>query len=368
MVYQFDKPVVLNLDAAQMAAANIQPFDMLDVFPLIAGTYRLSVLIKNEESKEFTSFEETLLIPGESPALQMTSPVLGYKVVRADGGRKLIKPFQIGPYQVFVQPGRVFVRKDTLAVAFQLFGLTEAQKKAGTIRFVFTRDEQIALDRSRPLAEFPDLPSLLAEFPLGDLPPAHYALRVSIVADGRELVAGSEEFDVSFQEALPRPWYHSKQLPESGDPGHALVLGSQLFNAGRFEDARTRIESARAMLPQSPDAALALGRIEMALGRPAEAAVALKPFLESAQAPRYDIYVLAGQALFRAGDSAGALDVFNRAISHFGVNASLLNAIGECFIRLGRPRDARTVWERSLEFNPAQPEIRKKLESIKDKS
>ena len=261
----------------------------------------------------------------------------------------------------------MFVRADTLAVAFQLFGLTDAQKKEGTIRYVFTRNDQTALDRSRPLAEFPDLPTLLAEFPLSGLPPAHYALRVSVVADGRELVAGTEEFDVSFQEAVPRPWYHTRQMPPSGDPGHDLVLGSQLFNAGRFEEARARIENARARLPDSADAALALGRIEMALDRPSEAAQALRPFLEPAQTPRYDIYVLAGQALFRAGDSAGALDVFNRATAHFGVNASLLNAIGECFVKLGRPKDARTVWERSLEFNPSQPEIRKKLEAIKDK-
>jgi len=366
MVYQFDKPVTLNLDESQIRTANTLPFDMLDMFPLIPGTYRFSVLIKNEESKEFTSFEQTLLIPGRTPVLQMTSPVLGFKSARADAARATVKPFQFGPYLVSVQPNRVFTRKDTLAVAFQVFGLTEPQKAAGSVRFLFTRNDQPVLDKIRPLAEFQDLPSFLSEFPLAELVPAHYGLKVSVVAAGRELVAGTEEFDVSYQDALPRPWYHTKQLPGLGDPVYALIVGSQLFNVGRTEEARAEAESAYARLPNSVDAALLLARIQTAIGREAEVPAVLKPFLDAAGTPRYEVYVLAGQALLNTGDAAGALDIFNRAVSHFGVNAALLNVLGECYIRLGRPKDARTVWERSIQINPSQPEVRKKLDAIKD--
>jgi predicted Zn-dependent protease len=350
-----------------MKAVSTQPFNLLDMFPLIGGNYRFSVLVKNEESKEFTSFEETLMIPGATPGIQMTSPVLGYRVVRAEAARRTIKPFQFGPYQLSVQPGRIFTRKDTLAVAFQVFGLTETQRNGGSVRYVLARDDQTALDRSHPLTAFPDLPSLLIELPLADLPPAHYALKVSLVVDGQEIVAGNEEFDLTFQEALPRPWYHTKQMPEPGDPVYALIIGSQMFNIGRFEEARTQLEIAYAGLPNSTDAALALARVEMSLGRAARAAEVLAPFLAPAQTLRYEVYVLAGQALLKIGDGARALDVFNQAASHFGINASLLNATGECFVQLARPKDAQAAWEKSLEVNPDQPEIRKKLEAIKVK-
>jgi hypothetical protein len=49
LVYQFEKAVVLNLDKDQMKASNVQPFDMLDIFPLIAGTYRDKVNSGNKK-------------------------------------------------------------------------------------------------------------------------------------------------------------------------------------------------------------------------------------------------------------------------------------------------------------------------------
>jgi len=367
LVFQFEKPVNMTLDDNQTKTANAQPLNLLDMFPLIPGTYKFSVLVKNEVSKEFMSFEETLSIPGGAPGLQMTSPVLGYKSTRADASLKTLRPFQIGPFQVLVQPNRVFARKDTLAVAFQVSGLNESQKRSGRIRFAFTRNGQPAFERDRPLAECVDLPDILTEFPLADFVPAHYNLKVSVVADGRELVAGAEEFDVSFQEAVPRPWYYTKRLPEASDPVYALIIGSQLFNVGRLDEAKGFIERAYRQSPDSADAALLLARIHLAQGRPENAVPVLAPFLDASQTPKYEIYILAGQSLLRTGDFARALGIFDRAVAHFGVNASLLNVIGDSYVGLGRPKDAQAVWEKSLEINPNQPEIKKKIDGLKEK-
>ncbi len=170
-VYQFEKPISLTLDENRMKTANAQPLDLHDMFPLVAGTYKVSVLMKNEVSKEFMSFEQSLVIPGETPILQMTSPILGFKAVRGETPSKTLKPFQIGPFEVSTQPMRIFSRKETLSVVFQVFGLSEAQKRSGRLRFLFTKDGKPVLDRTRPLAECPDLPAILAEFPPGRFPP-----------------------------------------------------------------------------------------------------------------------------------------------------------------------------------------------------
>lgn len=369
LVYQFDRPISLKLDEDQMKMAAAQPFNLHDMFPLVPGTFKFSVLVKNDASKEFMSFERTLMIPGETPVLQMTSPVLGYKSARVDAAQKTLKPFQVGPYQVSVQPTRAFTKKDTLSVAFQLFGLSEAQKASGELRFVFTRTDQPTQpsgERILKIADCPDLPAILTEFPLADFAPAHYFLKVVLVDGGRELVAGTEEFDVTFKDALPRPWFQTRRLPESGDPVYSLVIGNELFNLGRLEEARVQVERANRMSPASPDAALSLGRIYFALGQPEKATPVLEPFLSPNATPRYEIYFLAGQARLASGDAEAALSVFDRAVTHFGVNAVLLNSIGDCYLKLGRPKDARTVWTKSIEINKDQPEIRKKLDAIKD--
>jgi len=366
-IYQFEKTATVNLDESQMKGANTQPFDLQDLFPLIPGTYKLTILVKNEISKEFTSLEQTVVIPGDTPALQMTSPLLGYKTAPADRTKKTLRPFQFGPRLVYAQPSRVFARKDTLTVAFQVFGFTPQRRPSGRIRFAFQKNGQPAGEKERSIVEYKELPFVFEEFPLADFAPAHYGLRVSLMAEGKELLAATEEFDATFQEAVPRPWFYSKLMPDLLDPLYGRIIGGQLYSAGRPEEAKVHLEKAFHADPASADTALALAQVYVALKDYDQAVSVLSSFLNPAQAPKYEIFVLAGQARQMRGDFAGAIDVFDRAVSHFGVNAVLLNAIGECHFQLGKPKEALAAWEKSLQLDPNQPEVRKKAAALKEK-
>jgi len=367
LVFQFEKPVDLAMDEARVKMANAQPLNLQDMFPLIPGTYRLSLLMKNEVSKEFTSTEITLIVPGDAPALQMTSPILGFQTARVQPGKARLKPFQIGPIQVYCQPGRVFTRKDTLAAAFQILGLTSEQKAGGLIRYTFMKEGLTWREKQRTLAEYTELPLVLEEFPLADFPPAYYDLRISVIDGGRELVAGTEAFALSQQEAVPRPWYFSKLMPELSDPVYDQIIGTQLLNAERPAEAKPRLERAFRQKPEDADLAFVLARAYMSLGEVTRVPPLLASFLEPPRPPSYDAFVLTGQALRKIGDSAGALVIFERALSQFGLGIVLLNAVGDCQESLGRPKEALAAWEKSLQFDPAQPEIRKRYEALKDK-
>jgi len=366
-IYQFEKTVTVNLDESQMEAVNVQPFDLLDLFPLIPGTYKLSILVKNEVSKEFTSLERTVVIPGETPALQMTSPLLGYKTAPADLAKKTLRPFQLGPRLVYAEPSRIFARKDTLIVAFQVFGFTPQRRPSGRIRFTFQKNGQPAGVKERSISEYDELPYVFEEFPLTDYVVAHYGLKVSLIEEGKEILAGTEEFDVTFRDAVPRPWFYSKVMPDLSDPAYGRIIGGQLYNAGRPEEAKVHLEKAFQADPASADTALALGQTYAALKDYDKAVSVLSSFLNPVQAPKYEIFVLAGQARQMRGDFSGAVEVFDRAVSHFGVNAVLLNAIGECHFQLGKPKEALAAWEKSLQLDPNQPEIKKKTAALKEK-
>ncbi len=367
LIYQFDKTYTVNMDEAQIKQLNIQPFDLNDLFPLIPGTYRLSILVRNEVSKEFTSLEQTLVIPGETPSLQMTQPILGYKSGPADTAKKRIKPFQIGPYQIYCQPGRIFTKGDRLAVAFQVFGLNPQQRQSGLVRFAFSKDGQAAFEKNRPLAEVAEFPNIIQEFPLADFVPAHYNLKVSVLADGRELIAALEEFDVSHQAAVPRPWYYSKLMPDSGDPIYDYLVGTQLLNSGRAEEAKVSLEKAFQKNNNSWEIALSLAQAYVALAEYAKVPPVLEPFLTQTPSPKYEIYVLAGQAHHKLAEFAKAIEIFDQAISHFGINANLLNAVGECYLELGKTKEALAAWEKSLEISPNQPQIQKKVQALREK-
>ncbi|MGD0781654.1 MAG: GWxTD domain-containing protein, partial [Candidatus Aminicenantales bacterium] len=130
-IFQFDKTASISMTGEQIRNAGRTKFDFHDMFPLIPGTYKISILMKNEASKEFMSIEQTLAIPGETPSIQMTSPILAYKTANAEEGARRLKPFRLGAVQLYCQPNRAFARSETLAVGFQLLGLDAGQKEGG---------------------------------------------------------------------------------------------------------------------------------------------------------------------------------------------------------------------------------------------
>jgi GWxTD domain-containing protein len=365
LVHQFDKTVSLDLTAEQMADASRMPFDFQDLFPLIGGDYSLSVLIKNEQSKEFTSVEQSLRVPQGEGTVQMTQPLLGYRVAHLEPVERRMKAFRIGPYQIYCQPNRVFTKAETLAVVFQLNNLPDDVAAAGEVRIEFLKDGEPFRDFRRRPADYPDLPTILEEVALADFPPAHYTVRVSVAKDGAEIVSSAEEFDLSFTESIPRPWFSSRILPPAGDPGYVEIVGAQLFNLGRFDEARVFLERAFQRKPESEDTAIGLAKVNLALGDATTAASTLAPFLGRPQAAKYETYVLAGEALKRAGEFDRAIELLDKGVAHYGVNAALLNSIGECYAGQGKTAEALAAFQKSLELSPDQPAVRSKVEELK---
>jgi len=365
LVYQFDKSVVLNLSETQMDEASRVPFNYQDLFPLVGGDYTLSLLIKNEVSKEFTSVEQGLRIPEAGRAVQLTQPVLGYRAARLDPEARRMKAFRVGPYQVFCQPDRTFSRQETLAVAFQVHNLPGDNAAAADIKLEFLKEGQPFRTIVKKPSECPDLPDILEEVPLADFAPAHYALKVAVGSGGAEIVSAVEEFDVSFAERLPRPWFFSRVLPDAGDPAYSGIVGLQLFNLGRLAEAQTLLESAFARLPGSEDAAAALARVHLARGAASDAVRILTPFIDPARTAKYETSVLAAQALRQARRCEEAVGVLERAVERFGINALLMNLMGECLAELGRFPDALAAFERSLALSPDQPSIRARIDELK---
>ena len=367
LVHQFDKTVSLNLTAEEMRDAGRVPFDLQDIFPLVGGDYSLSLLIKNEASKEFTSVEQALRVPPAGTGVQMTQPLLGYRAVRLEPAERRMKAFRIGPYQVYCQPGRVFARPETLVVAFQINDLAADLAAASEVRIELLRGGQPVRAITRRPAEFADWPDVFEEIALANLPPEHYTVRASLRRAGVEIVAAAEEFDLTFAEAVPRPWFSSRVLPGADDPVYPETIGAQLFNLGRYAEALPLLEKAFLAKPGSEDTAGSLARVRLALSDPAGAAEVLAPFVGAEQAAKYETFVLAADALKRAGEPGRAVELVDRAIARYGVNAVLLNAAGECYESLGRNEDALAAFERSLALSPDQPGVRKKVDALKRK-
>lgn len=367
LVYQYEKTYPVQMTEAQMRERANQPVAIYDVFPCIPGEYKLSVLLKNEASKEFTSLEQTIRIPGK-PGVEMSSPILAYKISPVEAGGR-IKAFMLGNYQLYLQANRVFSSKEELSVVLQIHGLTDELRNKGSLRFQILKEQEQQPFREKivPLGEIVSLPDVIQTFPLAGFPPAHYFLNVSLLVDGREQISTREEFDVSYLETLPRPWVLSRVLPSADNAYYSYIIGTQLFNLGRLAEARTMLEKALASAPGTEELAMALAKVYVAQKEYEKATGVLDTFLNQEKPAGYETYFTAGQALYEYGKYEQAISVLDKAVNHYGTDINLLNLIGDCYFKLGRKEEALAIWQKSLDLHPDQFELKKKMEAARKK-
>jgi tetratricopeptide (TPR) repeat protein len=293
--------------------------------------------------------------------------MLGYASSKKKAGEQRLRPFQIGDDQIFLQSNRVFLRKDNLLVAFQVNGLTEELKERGQLRFTFFKMDEKFRTFAKTFDQYPDLPNILETFSLGEFPPAHYTIQASLFVDGQEVLSDSDEFDITYSEAIARPWIYQQLLSPSKNPIYSYLIGVQLFNSGKIEEAKAHLLEAFHKKPDSVEFAQNLARVHMRLGEYKEVETVLYPFLNRMERPPYDLLFTMGKAYQNMGKLDKAIEIFDKAITHYGLNIFILNSIGECYFQLGNTQEALAAWEKSLEISPDQPQIKKSVDTLKEK-
>jgi GWxTD domain-containing protein len=367
VIYQFDKTLPISLGDEELKSISRRPYAIYDVFPLIPGSYDLSILLKNEVSKEFSSLERKLIIPPDESKVWITPLLLGYKVEKVEAGRDRLKPFQLGGVSIFAQANRTFTKSEGFILAFQVWGLAQSLRDEAEIVFTFLKDAQPVKSFSRMAAGYPGFPDVVEPVALSEFIPAHYEVRVSVRSGGQEIAAAKDEFDITPVEKMARPWVYSKIMPGLDDPVYLFLIGNQLLNAGRNEEARLKLEEAFKKKPEDADYALALARADMTLQDYSRVETLLLPFIGQVKPPRYEMFVLLASAHHRKKEWEKALKVLEQGISHYGLNTFFLNLRGECYLRLGNKSEALRAWEKSLELNPAQPDVQKAVNALKQK-
>jgi len=366
-IYQFEKEYTLNLDEDRIKSLSQTPFQINDMFPLIPGNYKFSLLLKNTVSKEFSTFEQDIFIPDTITSPEIGSLLLCYSTRDMQSSQSVMRPFQINQRLLFTQPKNVFLLSETLVVYGQVFGLSQSIIETGRLEFSIIKGEEIIKSFSRSIKEYRQPINFLEEFELAEFPAAYYTLRVSLLDQtGRELAVQSKYFAVSPVAGFPRPFIQSKALPASNDALNNFRIGSQLFNKGYYKEASTEFEKALKKNPREIDFAVLLAKTYLYLKKYEDIEATLTPFLNDEDI-QYEVYFYLGKSTQARGHFEKAIQYYNQAISHFGLNIYLLNSLGDCYFNLKKLPEAKAAWEKSLEMSPDQPQIQEKVASIREK-
>jgi GWxTD domain-containing protein len=364
-VYQFNRSVPIDVNEGQMASIKSKLFSYQDLFPLIPGRYKVNLLWKNKVSREFTSIEAEILVP-DPGTFAMSAPLLANKADKDTRYKGTNKPFLLNDIQLVPSPRNDFQSSDTLSLFFELLNVPSDLRTSGTIDYTILKADQPFRLFSKLVSEYPGGTAFYEEIPLADFPPAQYTLRISLrtAAAGQRLSAETH-FYITPMISLPRPFVVSLSHPPATDAATIHILGNQYFNQGKLDKARQLLEAAYRTDPNSQPFALDFARLLIqAKDFPAVKTVAA-PFLKDER--KWDFLQIAGQASQALGELLPAINHYKDYLAHFGTNILVLNAIGECWLGLGNPAETRIAWEKSLELNAKQPELRERLNAIKDK-
>jgi len=364
-IYQFDRTIPIDFSREQVESVRPKLFSFQDLFPLIEGRYKLNILLKNTMSKEFTSVERDITIPLLS-ALRLSRIVLANKIIPNSAYRGQNKPFLIGDTQLVPSPRNDFTLQNKLFVYFQLLGLDQDLRDSGVLEYTISKEGQKVSSTSKPLTDYPDKANILEEFSLAGLTSAYYRIKVSLLdRNQKEVLFEQADFFISQMPVLPRPWVLSLPLPATADPLFANILGNQFLNAKDRARAKSLLAEAYRRNPASSQYALDNCRILLEDKEYQKIKEVAGPFLQTEK--QFDFLLYLGEASQALGELAEAVARYKEYLAHFGANINVLNSIGDCYYQLGNWEEARVAWQRSLEISPKQDEVKKKLDSLKEK-
>ena len=364
-VYQFDRTVPIDFTREQVDSVRPKLFSFQDLFPLIEGRYKLNILVKNTMSKDFTSLERDITVPPLSGP-RLSRVILANKVILNSAYRGQNKPFLIGGTQIVPSPRNDFTPQDKLYTYFQVLGLSQDLAENGVLEYTITREEQTFSSTSKPLAEYPDRTNIVEEFPLAGLPSAYYRIKVALVGQNKnEVLSEQADFFISHLPVLPRPWVLSMPQPPTADPLFSNILGNQFLNKKEKDRGKALLAEACRRSPATSQYALDYCRVLLEDKEFQKVREVAGPFLQTDA--KFDFLLYIGQASQGLGELAEAIARFKEYLEHFGANINVLNSVGDCHHELGNWEEARIAWQRSLEISPNQEEVKKKLDSLKEK-
>jgi len=361
IIFQYEKFSDLQFNKEQFDKIKSKKYSFQDIFPLVEGNCRFSLLVKNEASKEFTSVEKNITIP-QSLSLQMSNLILAYRMEKKLSP-DIKKAFKIDNFQLYPSAQNIFAPKDNLFLFFQIYGLNEQLRKEGTLEIVIYKGEEKFRARDKQLKEFESFEFFLEEFSLESFPPAYYKIRASLFNEKKqEIIYEEDYFSISPVAPIPRPWINSAILPPSGDPVYYHILGEQFINKRDIGKAKIFLEQAYRFNPTQIQFAMSYSTVLLILKDYKTVKEILTPFLMK---ENYEVLELLARSYHALGKFEKAISYYKDHISHHGINYPALTLIGDCYYQLGDKEEALKAWEKSLEINPNQEKIKKLVDSIK---
>lgn len=368
-VLEKTEEIPLAVTPEQYKAHERRLFAFQDILPVIPGRFRLFGLLKNKSARDFTSFNAVITVSEEEAGIR-PGPLVLYHDQENLGERwpQALRAFTFGGIHYLINARNEFPPQSEMGAYLQIFkspGLDIPEDSTVLLEIKPADTETSVLSRKKSLAEAitggaEGLDT--GPFSLAGLKPGYYSAELSLVAeDGRRILTARENFIILSQGAPVLPWVYARGNSAFPNARDLALLATEYLVTGQHEKALAQAERAMS-LKDDPEIRFLLARILYALGRYQESLAALQP-LEASGLSREAVKVAAADHA-ALQDWASALTYLEKLMAE-ATELSVLNLAGECHLNLGRPEQALSLFQRSLEIDPDQPAVKALVEKAR---
>lgn len=361
IIFQHEKDFPLYFPPERKSNIEANGVAVEDLIPAAEGDYVLSLLLQNTVGREFSYFERSIHVPAGGGAAQWAGPVLGYRLRAGDSG--LVLPFKILDRQISVDSGNTLSRQDELAVLFAVSDLPESLWREAKAKIKIRRlgeEGPPARELEIRISEQPYRRALSfgRSIPAAELPPDYYEITLAIGdGAGNILSEGKANFIVSATESVSHPVTLVRPTQAEQRPLFFYGLAYQYDRLAKPDKAEAYYEKALAMTPGYARGIAEFAGFLVKAGK-FDKALDIVEGLGNDDSFRFQYLLVKGLAVMGKEDYEKAIPLLVEGNRIYNSDVRLLNALGTCYYRTGRKKEALDALNASLRLDPEQENVK----------
>lgn len=357
LVHQEEKNIPVELKPEDFKNIERRISAIGDIIPLVEKDIRIDLLLRNTDSKEFSSVEGTVASPPTDES--SLSPILFLYDEKVVPEVKETTPFLFHGHMLYPNSQRIYSKKENLIFYFEIYNPL-IQFKEGKLCITVSDEKKVWIESEEPVQ---NRTFFVKKIPLQDYVPGYYKISVTMIDPvGKEISKTSNEFIVSHLPYISRPWRFNKLYPLLSHGYFAIIRTYQYLKLGENDAAIREIAPFYDQVTPNKEVAKALAQAYFQKKEYSKVVEILDP-LKNIQ--EYDIHELAGKAFFALKEYQSAIEHFKLVLSTAGEILEIINLIGYSYLEINDTKEAVNFFERSLIVNPNQPHIREIVNRIK---
>jgi GWxTD domain-containing protein len=361
-VFNRTEEIPLRLNREQFESHARQRFAFQDLFPVLPGSYKFLLLLKNKTARDFTSYETSINIPEEASSQPLLSQLFLYHLVTPSNEGK-IKAFSVNGREFLVSARNEFSPEEKLSVYCQLLSQKVSNNTVVQLCVKCLDSPEIINCQKKLLKEIlsKDKEICFESIPLNQLKPGYYQVELSLLDNDKIKAREKDNFILLSQPALTSPWVYSRVHKAIPSVEFLKILASQSFLKGNYQQAQELLQNILSS-QDDPETRLLLAKTLFALGSYKDSLNQVIP-VYNATGNREAAKVIALDYA-KLKDWKSALVYLEKLMAE-ATEVSVLNLAAEAYLNIGEKEKAIALLEKSIALVPEQPSIKSWLEDLK---